>query len=250
MARRPKAAGGKAGKKPKATGGKKPKAGKGGKKPKAGKGGKKPKPAAADESDAADDLDDAADDLDDAADDLDDAADDLDDAADDLGDDADDLGDDEDDEAEMAAAGDDDSDEAEEDPASSEPDPEEMLDDEDLPDFAYWSVDEEDVLLEAEVDSIGVMHIYGDAKKRTAVWLQEWEAANGDGAPEWYWVIHTGIGPGELEFKRYSSDADDWVTVFTMKSRGGDEAADREMMRRVFGGFVPEKGEVVEFGEL
>ncbi len=94
------------------------------------------------------------------------------------------------------------------------------------------------------------MHIHGDAKEWTAVWLDEWEAS---GAREWFWCIHSGLARGSVEFKRYSDEQDDWVTVWTLSTKFEDAAAEkaaRATMREVFKGYVPDRDEVVDFGDL
>ncbi len=129
----------------------------------------------------------------------------------------------------------------------------EELDPDDMPDFIFYGVDEADVVLEAEVEAIGVLHFHGDAKDRAGLFLGDWRAAAQDGAPEWYWVLHSGIGPGKLIFQRYSSEADEWRTVFSIPSSfesADEEKAARAMIRRVFGGYIPGLEETIEFGEF
>ncbi len=111
-------------------------------------------------------------------------------------------------------------------------------------------MDEDEILLDAEVESIGVMHIHGDAKDWTAVWLSDWEAS---GAPEWFWCIHSGIARGKLEFKRYSAEADDWITVWTLNTKFADKDEEnraRDLMKKVLGGYIPDRDETVGFGDL
>ena len=126
----------------------------------------------------------------------------------------------------------------------------EQLDEEDLPDFVYNVEDEFDVLLAAEAEALGVLYIDGAAAKRTLVWLEEWEAAEREGAPEWLWIIDDGASANRLRFRRYSGKAGAWKTVFEMPPSFADrseERAARATMRRVLRGYVPSAERMISF---
>ena len=129
----------------------------------------------------------------------------------------------------------------------------EQLDPEDLPDFVF-DVDEEfDVLLEAEAEALGVLYVRGKAAERTLIWLEEWEAAAGDGAPQWLWLIDAGPGEGSLRFRRHSSRAGSWKTVLELPSHYSESAAEksaRKMIRRVFSGYIPADGKFISFDDF
>jgi len=129
----------------------------------------------------------------------------------------------------------------------------EQLDEEDLPDFVYYFEDEFDVLLAAEAEALGVLYIERAAVKRTLVWLEEWEAAAEEGAPEWLWIINDGASSSRLRFRRYSEKGGAWRTVFEMPASFGDrseERAARAMMRKVLRGYVPSAERMISFDSL
>jgi hypothetical protein len=129
----------------------------------------------------------------------------------------------------------------------------EQLDDEGLPDFVYFIEDEFDVLLAAESEALGVLYIEGTAAKRTLVWLEEWEAAAEDGAPEWLWVIDDGASRSGLRFRRHSSRSGSWKTVLNVPSSfadRGEERAARSTIRRVFRGYVPAAERMISFDKF
>jgi len=129
----------------------------------------------------------------------------------------------------------------------------EQLDEEDLPDFVFFKEDEFDVLLAAESEDLGVLYLDGSASKRTLTWLEEWERAAGEGAPDWLWIIQEGAKNDRLRFRRFSNKSNSWTTVFEMPARQSDRASDeagRTMMRRVFNGWVPTAERSIAFDKF
>jgi len=129
----------------------------------------------------------------------------------------------------------------------------EQLDEEDLPDFVFFIEDEFDVLLEAEAEALGVLYVSGSAVKRTLVWLEEWESAAGEGAPEWLWIIDERDRTGRLRFRRFSEKSGGWKTVLEMPpsfSERSEERAARAMIRKVFRGWVPTSEKYISFGKF
>ena len=232
----------KPGKKPAAKPGKKP-----GKKPAAGPG-KKPgtEPAKGPGKEAADEDVDDLDDFDDAGDDLPDDPEPVDTPVDGDAPPADDGGDPADAGSEPLAA------------AAPEPEDDDLLDEDDtdfssLPSYVYDEDDETDLLLDAEAVGVGVVHVYGAVTEDLGTWIAEVDKAAGMGAPEWFWILHPGGGAGKLDFQRYSNDTENWSSVYSIQLPFADElmeGSSRTMMRDVLGGYVPDQGKKVRFGDF
>ena len=123
-----------------------------------------------------------------------------------------------------------------------------------LPENVFFEDEEEEVLMWAEADGVGVIRVYGDAAlDRMGKWYSEYQKAYGNGAPEWLWVCYEGDKPPVLRFSRYSGKQMDWLVVhqspIKFESREQEKAA-LDLMKQVFEGLVPEKKKKIPFGKL
>ena len=123
-----------------------------------------------------------------------------------------------------------------------------------LPESVFFEDEEEEVLMWAEADGVGIVRIYGEAAlDEMGTFYKQFEAAFANGAPEWLWVCYEGDKKPILRFFRYSNKESDWVLVhqspISFGSRDEKKAA-MDQMKAVFEGFVPERKKKVPFGKL
>ena len=123
-----------------------------------------------------------------------------------------------------------------------------------MPEFVFYEDDEADILLDSEAESVGVVHVYGEAVYEIEDWLEQWYAASAMGAPEWSWILHPGSGAATLRLARYSEDADDWIVVFEVVPSEWEDVLEagsgKQMMQDVFGGYVPSQKKKVRPGSF
>ncbi len=156
---------------------------------------------------------------------------------------------DEDDDFDLDAGGDDDDDDDDDRGSKKAP----RFDFDDLPDNVYWDDDEDEVLLMAESDGMGVIKVYKGAVDQMGKWWAIYQDAQAGGAPEWMFILVEGEGPGLVRCTRYGRKADAWQTVFEMPSRfkdRGEEQAAIGSLLKVIDGFVPSLKRKVGPGKL
>jgi len=123
-----------------------------------------------------------------------------------------------------------------------------------LPDTVFFEDEEEEVLMWAEADGVGIVRIYGeDALDRMGTFYAAFQKAFGDGAPAWLWVCYEGDHKPHLSFDRYSNKDGEWITVHQSAARftsSGEKKQALDLMKAVFEGFIPERKKKVRFGKL
>ncbi len=123
-----------------------------------------------------------------------------------------------------------------------------------LPDTVFFEDEEEEVLMWAEADGVGIVRIYGeDALDRMGTFYAAFQKAFGDGAPAWLWVCYEGDHKPHLSFDRYSNKDAEWVTVHQSPARftsSSEKKQALDLMKAVFEGFIPERKKKVRFGKL
>ncbi|MCO4769544.1 MAG: hypothetical protein KDA24_05890 [Deltaproteobacteria bacterium] len=123
-----------------------------------------------------------------------------------------------------------------------------------LPETVFFEDEEEEVMMWAEADGVGVVRIYGEpALDKMGNFYGQFEQAYAKGAPEWLWVCYEGDHKPHLKFFRYSGKEDAWLLVHTspIKFPSRDEKkAGMDLMKAVFEGFVPERKKKIPFGKL
>jgi hypothetical protein len=150
-----------------------------------------------------------------------------------------------------------------EDVAASEPPPKKKseptekappFDWDNLPESVFFEDEEEEVLMWAESDGVGVVRVYGDAAlDEMGSFYGQFEKAFASGAPEWLWVCYEGDKKPVLRFFRYSNKEEGWLLVHESPIKFGsrdEKKAAMDLMKAVFEGFVPEKKKKVPFGKL
>jgi hypothetical protein len=87
-----------------------------------------------------------------------------------------------------------------------------------------------------------VVKVYKGAVDSMGKWMKIYDDAIAKGAPEWFFILVEGDGPGVLRCRRFSSKGDEWQTVYEMPARfksRDEEKAGISMLFKVLDGFVP-----------
>lgn len=136
----------------------------------------------------------------------------------------------------------------------AEPEAADDFDWDNLPETVFFEDEEEEVLMWAESDGVGVVRIYGDAAlDRMGSFYRQFEKGYANGAPEWLWLCYEGDKKPVIRFFRYSTKEGDWVLVHQSPIKFGsadEKKAAFDLMKAVFEGFVPERKKKVPFGRL